>query len=94
LLGEKLLRLLREADIDPALKPELQDFVAEARTIFTTAELREYFAGPRAIGALGHVLDTKDLEVFRAAGAVDEDAATSAQDAIRFERMKRLFCQE
>lgn len=91
LLGEKLLQMLRDADVEPTLEPEILEFVTEARAVFTPAELRQYFSGPRAVGALGHVLDVKGLELFRTAGAIQEDVAASAQDAIRFERMRQLL---
>lgn len=91
LLGEKFMNRLRAADREPALTEDFARLAADIHDIFSPGELSEYFAAPRRIGAAGHVLDHAGYEAFRAAGALgEEDMGSAAQDAIRFERMRRL----
>lgn len=94
LLGEKLLNHLHAADRDPRFASTLPHFVAEVRDIFSREELRQYFSGPRRIGAAAHVLDAEEYGAFRAAGALGGDVAYAAQDAMRFERMRSLVLGE
>lgn len=94
LLGEKFLNFLRAADRDPWLAELQPRFVEEIREIFSREELRQYFAGPRRIGAAAHVLDIDDYAAVRDAGALDESTTDDAQDAIGFQRMRRLVLGE
>lgn len=94
LLGEKFLNFLRAADRDPWLAQMQPRFVEEIRDIFATDELRGYFTGPRRIGAAGHVLDDENFEAMRDSGALQEDVVTAAEEAILFERMRRLVLGE
>ena len=91
LLGEKLLNFLRVAKDRPAIATELPKFVAEIKTVFEPWEIREYLSGVRRLGALGHVMGEKQFEEFRAAGAVDENIVTAAEDVFLVERMKALL---
>ncbi len=94
LLGEKFLSFLRAADRDPWLAEMQPRFVEEIREIFATDELRGYFTGPRRIGAAAHVLDGEEFEAMRDSGALGEDVVTAAEEAILFERMRRLVVGE
>lgn len=91
LLGEKLLNFLRASDRHPALSAELPMFVAEIKTVFEPWEIREYLSGVRRLGAFGHVASEEQFEEMRAAGAVQEDIVTAAEDVILIERMKVLL---
>lgn len=91
LVGEKLLTFLWVADRDPALARELPDFVAEIKDIFEPGELRDYLFGVRRLGPLAHTTTEEEFETLRAAGAIEEDVVSAAQDAIRLERMKELL---
>ena len=55
------------------------------------SEIREYLSGIRRLGALAHTMGEDEFEEFHAAGAVDEDVVSAAQDAILVERMKLLL---
>lgn len=53
LIGEKLLNHIRAADSGPEWAEKLPLFVAEIKRIFTTDELRRYFATTTRVGAAG-----------------------------------------
>lgn len=48
LVGGKFLGLLRDLERDHRLAPDVEDFAAEIRTIFTPADLREYLRRARS----------------------------------------------
>ena len=90
-MGEKLLSFLRASDRDPALAAELPQFVEEIKTVFEPWEIREYLSGVRRLGPLAHTMGEAEFGEFRAAGAVDEDVLSAAEDVILVERMKVLL---
>ena len=55
LIGEKLLNYIRASDSDPSWAAKLPLFTAEIQRIFTTEELRTYFATPTRVGPAAHV---------------------------------------
>lgn len=91
LLGEKMMEVLRLADSDSALSTELPRFAAEVGRIFTPEELQAFFTASRGVGPLAHMLDSSQIDELRSAGVIEEDMETALQDAIRFERMRRLL---
>jgi hypothetical protein len=91
LLGEKLLTFLWAADHDPELAADLPRFVAEIKAIFGPSELREYLSEMPRLGFLGHTTTDEEFETLRAAGAIEDDVVSAAQDVIRIERMKSLL---
>ena len=86
LIGEKLLNHIRAADSGPEWAEKLPLFVAEIKRIFTTDELRRYFATTTRVGAAGHVARDDEYETMRDAGMFDNDVVSGAADAILFER--------
>jgi hypothetical protein len=94
LVGEKLLNFLRTASTHADIAAELPGFVEEIKTIFEPYELRAYLSSVRRLGALGHVLGKEQFEEFRAAGAIEEDVVTAAEDVLYVERMKGLLLED
>lgn len=78
----RLWRVGSAAGVEWAEKLRL--FVAEINRIFTTDELRRYFA--TRVGAAGHVARDDEYETMRDAGMFDNDVVSGAADAILFER--------
>lgn len=93
LIGEKLLKFIRIVDVDndPDFEVELPYFVEEIKNIFDPQEIQRYFEKLRRVGALGHVLNDEDFEMFRAAGAIHEDPVSGAEDVLHVKRMKKLL---
>ncbi|MEO8257264.1 MAG: hypothetical protein ABI868_07955 [Acidobacteriota bacterium] len=91
LVGEKLLNHIRAADGDPSWAAKVPLFVAEIKRIFTAAELQQYFATARRVGAAAHVTTEEQYQTMRDAGALDDDAVSGAADAILFERARSLL---
>jgi hypothetical protein len=91
LVGEKLLNYIRASDSDPSWAPKLPLFAAEIRRIFTTEELREYFATTTHVGPAAHVATEEQYQTMRDAGAFDDDVVSGATDAILFERARLLL---
>ncbi|MBI4481329.1 MAG: hypothetical protein HY652_00425 [Acidobacteria bacterium] len=91
LVGEKLVNFVRAAGSRPEFARELPNFVAEIKRIFDPWEIREYLENVRRIGPLGHVCTDEEVEVFRAAGAIDEDPVRGAEDVLIVERIKELL---
>src|SRR5439155_5040174 len=82
---------LRASELHPELRAELPKFVAEIKTVFEPWEMREYLSGVRRLGALGHVASEEAFEEMRAAGAIQEDVVTAAEDVLFVERIKVLL---
>jgi hypothetical protein len=91
LVGEKLLNYIRAADSDPSWAVKVPLFAAEIRRIFTTEELRAYFATTTRIGPAAHVATEEQYQTMRDAGAFDDDVVGGAADAILFERARILL---
>ena len=91
LVGEKLLNYLRASDSDPSWAAKMPLFAAEIRRIFTTDELREYFATTMRVGPAAHVATAEQYQTMRDAGMFDDDVAGGAADAILFERARLLL---
>jgi hypothetical protein len=91
LVGEKLLNYIRAADSDSSWQANVPKFAAEIHQIFSDEELQAYFATATRIGVTGHVCTEEQYETMRDAGAVDEDVATGAADALLFERARALL---
>lgn len=91
LVGEKLLNYIEAADSDPSWEAHLPQFAAEIRQIFTSEELRTYFATTTRVGAAGHASTDEQYQTMRNAGVLDDDAVTGAADAILFERARALL---
>jgi hypothetical protein len=91
LIGEKLVNFVRAAEQHPEFARELPNFIAEIKQIFEPWEIREYLENIRRVGAFGHVCTDEEVEVFRAAGAIDEDPVRGAEDVLIVERIKELL---
>ncbi len=91
LIGEKLVNFVRASDQHPEFAAELPNFVAQVKRIFEPYDIREYLGNIRRVGALGHVCTEEEIEVFRAAGAIDEDPVRGAEDVLVVERIKKLL---
>ena len=91
LVGEKLLNYVHASDSDPSWAVKLPLFAAEIRRIFTTEELRAYFATTTRVGPAAHVATEEQYQEMRAAGAFDDDVVSGAADAILFERARVLL---
>lgn len=91
LVGEKLLNYIRAADSDPSWAVKLPLFAAEIKRIFTTEELRVYFATTTRVGPAAHVATEEQYETMRDAGALDDDVVSGAADAVLFERARVLL---
>jgi len=91
LIGEKLVNFLRASDTRPEFAAELPNFVAEVKRIFEPREIREYLENIRWVGAFGHVCSDEEVEVFRAAGAIDENPLRGAEDVLIVERIKETL---
>ena len=70
---------------------ELPNFVAEIKRIFQPREIREYLETIRRVGAVGHVLTDEQFEIFRAAGAIDDEPVRGAQDVLLVARIKSML---
>ncbi|MBI4481542.1 MAG: hypothetical protein HY652_01495 [Acidobacteria bacterium] len=93
LIGEKLVNFIRASDRHPEFAAELPKFVAEVKRIFEPQEIREYLENIRRVGAFGHVCTDEEVEVFRAAGAIDEDPVWGAEDVLIVERIKEMLLE-
>lgn len=82
LVGEKLLNYLGASDSDPSWAVKLPLFAAEIKQIFTTEELRVYFATTTRVGPAAHVATDEQYQTMRDAGAFDDDVVSEAADAI------------
>lgn len=51
----------------------------------------EYLENISLVGAFGHVCSDEGVEVFRAAGAIDQDPVRGAEDVLIVERIKELL---
>ncbi len=91
LVGEKLLNYIRAADSDPSWAVKVPLFAAEIGRIFTTEELRAYFATTTRVGPTAHVATEEQYQTMRDAGAFDDDVVGGAADAILFERARMLL---
>jgi hypothetical protein len=91
LIGEKLLNYIRVSDSDRSWAAKLPLFAAEISRLFTTEELRTYFATTKRVGAAAHVATEEQYQTMRDAGAFDDSAIRGAADAILFERARELL---
>ena len=91
LVGEKLLNYVRASDSDPSWAAKMPMFAAEIRRIFTTEELREYFATTTRVGPAAHVATEEQHQTMRDAGMFGDDVVSGAADAILFERARWLL---
>lgn len=91
LIGEKLVNFVRAAEQHPEFARKLPNFIAEIKRIFEPWEIREYLVNIRLVGAFGHVCTDDEVEVFRAAGAIDEDPVRGAEDVLIVKRIKELL---
>ena len=90
-VGEKLLNFIRAADSDPSWAVKVPLFAAEIARIFTTEELRAYFATTTRVGAAAHIASEEQYQTMRDADAFDDDVVGGAADAILFERARMLL---
>ena len=91
LIGEKFINAIGDSTRYPEIAQDLPAFATEIRSVFALEELQQWFATTRRIGALGHAMSDEEFEVFRDAGAVDEDVARCAAQVIAFERARELL---
>ena len=91
LIGEKLLNYIRASDSDPSWAAKLPLFAAEISRIFTTEEVRAYFATTTRVGPAAHVATDEQYQTMRDAGAFDDDVVSGAADAVLFERARVLL---
>jgi len=89
--GEKLLNYIRASDADPSWAAKLPLFAAAINRIFTTEELRTYFATTTRVGAAAHVTTEEQYQTIRDAGACDDSGISGATDAIVFEWARELL---
>ena len=89
--AKKLLNYLRASDSDPSWAAKMPLFAAEIGRIFTTDELREYFATTTRVGPAAHVATAEQYQTMRDAGMFDDDVVGGAADAILFERARLLL---
>lgn len=85
------MNFVRASDQHPECAAELPKFVAEIKRIFEPHEIRGYLENIRRVGALGHVCTDEEVEVLRAAGAIDEDPVRDAEDVLIVERIKEML---
>ena len=90
-IGEKFLNYIRASDSNSDWAQNIPLFTAEINRIFTTEELREYFATARRVGVAGHVATDAQYETMRGAGMFDDDVVSGGADAILFERARVLL---
>jgi hypothetical protein len=91
LIGEKFLNHISASDSEPSWAAKLPLFAAEISRIFTTEELRMYFATTKRVGAAAHVATEEQYQTMRDAGAFGDSAVTGAAGAILFERARELL---
>ncbi|MGQ0733364.1 MAG: hypothetical protein ACT4QD_06865 [Acidobacteriota bacterium] len=85
------MNYIRAADSDPSWAVKVPLFTAEIRRIFTTEELRAYFATTARVGPAAHVATEEQYQAMRDAGAFDDDVVGGAADTILFERARMLL---
>lgn len=90
-VGEKLLKHIRASDSDPLWAAKLPLFAEEINRIFTSVELREYFATTTRVGPAGHAATEEQYQTMREARVFDDDVVSGAADAILFERARVLL---
>jgi len=91
LIGEKLVAFVRDSDRNDRVRAVLPEFVLEIKRIFNQFEIRAYLDNVKRIGSLAHVCTDEEYEVFRTAGAIDEDPVEGAEDVLIVERIKEML---
>ena len=91
LIGEKLAAFVRDSDRNDRVRAVLPEFVLEIKRIFNQFEIRAYLDNVKRIGSLAHVCTDEEYEVFRTAGAIDEDPVEGAEDVLIVERIKEML---
>ncbi|MDQ3003329.1 MAG: hypothetical protein M3Y08_18975 [Fibrobacterota bacterium] len=91
LIGEKLVNLVQESDQDPLWAPELPFFIDEIKGLFSTPEIREYLETITRTGTMGHACTDEEFEIFREAGAIDDDPVRGAEDMLIVARIKEML---
>jgi len=91
LVGEKFLNAIRAAPRHPEVAAELPAFAARIREIIDPQELRRWFTTVRRVGPLGHAASEEQFQTFVAAGAVEENPVTSAEEILALERARELL---
>jgi hypothetical protein len=94
LIGDKLVKFMRMAERSPEWREQFPMFVAEIKGLFSPEEIRGYLGRIHRVGPLGHVLTDEQFEEFRAAGAVEDDPISGAEDVLRVERARALLLSE
>ncbi len=94
LIGEKLVEFMRMAERSPEWREQFPMFVAEIKRLFSPEEIRGCLSRIHRVGPLGHVLTDEQFEEFRAAGAVEDDPISDAEDVLRVERAQALLLSE
>lgn len=89
-IGEKVLNYIRASDSNSDLAQNIPA-IHRGDQIFTTEELREYFATARRVGVAGHVATDAQYETMCGAGMFDDDLVSGGADAILFERARVLL---
>lgn len=81
LIGETFLNYIRASDTDPSFAAKVPLFAAEIKRVFTTEEVRTYFATTARVGAAGHVATDEQYQTMRDAGMFDESPVRGAAAA-------------
>ncbi len=91
LIGEKLVNFVQEADGDPDWARELPQFIAEIKRIFSPTEIQDYLDNIRRTGTMGHACTEPEFELFREAGALDDDPVRGAEDMLIVARIREML---
>jgi len=91
LIGEKLVNFVEEADGDLDWARELPQFIAEIKKIFSPTEIRDYLETIRRTGTMGHACTEAEFELFREAGAIDDDPVRGAEDMLIVARIREML---
>ncbi len=91
LIGEKFVNAIRAAPRYPEVAAELPMFAARIREIVDPQDLRRWFVTVRRVGPLGHAASEEQFQTFVAAGAVEENPVTSAEEILALERARELL---
>ena len=91
LVGEKFVTAVRYARSYPDLAKEIPEFAARIREIFEAHELTTWFSTVRRLGPLGHTVSDEEYQVLDAAGAIDDDPVSGAEEVLALDRARELL---
>ena len=94
LVGEKFVTAVRYARSYPDLAKEIPEFAARIREIFEAHELTTWFSTVRRLGPLGHTVSDEEYQVLDAAGAIDDNPVSGAEEVLALDRARELLTGE